>query len=217
MAQCARHRRRRSRSSSAATRRSSSSTTPISTPPSQGAIAQQVPQRRPDLRVREPRARPGGVHERSPTESPSAVARAQGRPGHGRRRRDRPADRRRARSRRSSSHVGDAVERGARVVARRRAGTRSAARSTSRPSSSASAPRWRVAARRPSARSRRSSRFADRGRRDPARERHAVRARGVLLQRATSAAIWRVAEALEYGIVGVNTGLSRRRWRRSAA
>ena len=40
-----------------------------------------------------------------------------------------------------------------------------------------------------------------------ARQRHALRALRLLLLDATSARIWRVGEALEYGIVGVNTGL----------
>ena len=39
------------------------------------------------------------------------------------------------------------------------------------------------------------------------RERHAVRPRRVLLLAGPRRASWRVAEALEYGIVGINTGL----------
>ena len=45
----------------------------------------------------------------------------------------------------------------------------------------------------------------DRRRGDRDRERHALRARGVLLT-TDLARTWRVAEALEYGIVGINTG-----------
>ena len=47
----------------------------------------------------------------------------------------------------------------------------------------------------------------DRGRGDRRRERHAVRPRRLLLSRPTSDASWRVGEALEYGILGINTGL----------
>ena len=50
------------------------------------------------------------------------------------------------------------------------------------------------------------TRFDDRGRGDRRRQRHAVRPRRVLLLAATCARIWRVAEALETGLVGINEG-----------
>ena len=54
---------RSSRWSSAATRPSSCSTMPTSTRRSQGAIASQVPQHRPDLRLRQPHLVQDGVYD----------------------------------------------------------------------------------------------------------------------------------------------------------
>ena len=65
----------------------------------------------------------------------------------------------------------------------------------------------RSRARRPSARSPRCSRFETEERGDRARQRHRVRPRRPTSSRSDLGRIWRVGEALEFGVVGVNTGL----------
>ena len=68
-------------------------------------------------------------------------------------------------------------------------------------------PRCWSRGRRPSARSRRCSASSTEEQAIQHGQRHRIRPGLLLLHAATSAAVWRVAEALEYGMVGINTGL----------
>ena len=123
-----------------------------------------------------------------------------------RRRRDAGAAHRRPRGARRSRATSPTRRRKARRCSSAASGTRSAAASSSRPSSPTSRRRWRSRARKRSARSRRCSGST-------------TEAEAIALANDTEfglaayfygrdiGRIWRVAEALEYGIVGINTGL----------
>ena len=90
---------------------------------------------------------------------------------------------------------------------RRQAGTRSAATSTSRPCSTGVTPQMRVAREETFGPVAPLFRFKTEEEAVAHGQRHPVRPRRLFLSPATSAACWRVAEALEYGIVGVNEGI----------
>ena len=100
-------------------------------------------------------------------------------------------------------HVADALERGGELLTRRRAPRRALLRS--RPCSPASPPTRRWRARRRSARSPASRASRPRRRRCGSRTTRRTASPPYFYSRDVGR-IWRVSEALEYGILGINTG-----------